>query len=73
MAVRGARIVRKGETVATALSKSMVLGKEGRMPPVALAEALGLSLAERSMPPMIEKHQQAEMLVREHVDVWSGA
>jgi acyl-CoA thioesterase FadM len=62
------RMARNGETIATALSKSMVIGKEGRIPPTALAEALGMSLAEQSMPSMIEAYQQAERLLREHVD-----
>jgi acyl-CoA thioesterase FadM len=62
------RIVRRGETIASALSKVMVAGKEGRVAPAALAAALGESLAPREIPPMIESYQHMERLIREHVD-----
>jgi acyl-CoA thioesterase FadM len=61
------RMARNGETIATALSKSMVIGKEGRIAPTALAEALGMSLADQSMPAMIEAYQHAERLLRDHL------
>lgn len=48
------------------------VGKEGRIAPLELAAALGISLSEPSMPAMIEKHQEAEKLAREDAEVWSA-
>ena len=65
------RIARHGKTIATALSKSLVIGREGRIAPLKLAAELGMSVARPSMPPMIEKYLEAERLMHEHVDAWS--
>ena len=54
-----------------ALSKSVVIGREGRIARLKLAAELGMSVARPSMPPMIEKYLEAERLMHEHVDAWS--
>jgi acyl-CoA thioesterase FadM len=63
------RIERGGETMATALSRSLLVGKQGRVPPVDLAAELGFSLATPSTPPLIETYEEAERLMRERADL----
>jgi acyl-CoA thioesterase FadM len=62
------RIERAGETVATALARVMVLGRDGRVAATAIAEALGSSLEAPDLPPMIASLQETERLLREHLD-----
>jgi acyl-CoA thioesterase FadM len=63
------RLERAGETVATALARVMVLGRDGRVAPTAaIAEVLGSSLSAPDLPPMIASLQEAERLLREHLD-----
>lgn len=67
------RMTRKGETVATALSKSVPFGKEGPIPPLEVLAALGKPLPRPATPPMIERYEEAEKLMRDHVAAWSSA
>jgi hypothetical protein len=59
------RLVRDHETIAAALSKSMIFGKDGLIAPVAAISALGYSVPQPPMPAMIEKFREGEMLMRE--------
>jgi acyl-CoA thioesterase FadM len=62
------RIDRDGETVATALARSLVIGAEGRIAPLDLAAALGFTLPRPSASPMIQQYEKAEESMREHWD-----
>jgi acyl-CoA thioesterase FadM len=63
------RIERSGETVATALAKIMVLGRDGRVAPAAaIAEVFGSSLSAPDQPPMIVSLREAEGLLHEHLN-----
>jgi acyl-CoA thioesterase FadM len=64
------RIDRGDEIVAAALAKVMIVGKEGRIAPTALAAELGEALAPREAPPMIESSRESENLLREYVERW---
>jgi acyl-CoA thioesterase FadM len=59
------RLERDRDTIATALSKSMILGKDGRIAPAAAISELGYSLPQPPMPAMIEKFREGEMLMQE--------
>jgi acyl-CoA thioesterase FadM len=60
------RIERNGETIAIALTKSLVVGAEGRIAPFDLAAALGHSLPRLSRPPLIQRYEEVEELLRGH-------
>ena len=62
------RIERNSETIASALSKSVIIGKEGRITPSEAMSALGYSVASPPMPPIIEKFREEEELMREQAD-----
>lgn len=59
------RLERNGETVARALARSTIIGKEGRIAPSEAISALGYSIAPPPMPPAIDKFREGEMLMRE--------
>lgn len=62
------RIERNGDIMATALAKSLVLGKGGRIAPRDVATELGFSLTMTSRPPMIDRYEEAEALMRESAE-----
>lgn len=64
------RMERHGELIASALAKSLVVGKGGRIAPVDLAAELGLTLTRSSEPPMIARFEEAETLMRERAELW---
>jgi acyl-CoA thioesterase FadM len=57
------RLERNGETIAAALARSVILGKEGRIAPAAAISALGYALKSPSPPALIEKLREAETLM----------
>jgi acyl-CoA thioesterase FadM len=59
------RIERNGSSIATALCKSTVLGRAGRIAPAAVASALGFESVPPSQPLLVRKLQEAEELMRE--------
>jgi acyl-CoA thioesterase FadM len=64
------RIDRNGETIAAALTKSLVIGAQGRIAPLDLAAALGFTLPRPSPPPVIQQYEKVDELMRERADVW---
>jgi Thioesterase-like superfamily len=62
------RIERNSETIASALSKSVIIGKQGRIAPSEAISALGYSIASPPMPTIIEKFREGEKLMRERAD-----
>jgi len=59
------RIDRRGETVATALLKALIIGKAGRVAPADAATELGFTLAASARPPGIDRYEQAETVLNE--------
>jgi len=62
------RIERNGVHIASAFSKSMVIGKSGRIAPPAIALELGYEDAAPMPPSFIGKFQEGEDLMRKHVN-----
>jgi len=60
------QIVRNRETVATALSKSLLIGSEGRISPASLATAMGMPATSPGMPVHVATYREAEKLERAH-------
>jgi acyl-CoA thioesterase FadM len=67
------RIDRAGETVATAISKSVVIGREGRVAPADVAAELGSPLGTAVPSETVALLDGADRAMRERAEAWERA